>query len=473
MEERTLKAGLLPPPPPLQSDYRLIRRAARWLHCWPSLRHTERQPRLLRASTLFAAVLSCAVAASFAPAHAPAADWSTTLTVGHASSNDGRGYSNPHYGGIDDDTFVYDGTTYGIDIFRTRTNDGKRRIHFSLRDQASGLAVNLPSALVNHGGLQLKWYATHLFSGFNNPSPGEYWSKDEVIQYFGDVGERAALDLAWTLAAPGDLAVTWQGEVSWTGSTLASEYKLRYRQSGSTVDWTEVASVSSPHMLPSLTAGTAYDVQVASVNTQDTTWSDTRTFTWYPTTVPVKPDASTATPGPASFAVSFTQSDAAAHFDYQCNYRKQSGSTWSGYATFASPDVSGTTVSGTITGLEAETAYVIRLRTWPRWRDRGDLRQSSCGPQHHHCINGSRQSPVGSLARLVVRSERGCRCDLGYTVLLGDDLQASMVQQGGVRLRWIGRIDHHEPFGGRYRGGRITERSPVVRLPRESGQHLG
>ncbi|HUB15582.1 MAG TPA: fibronectin type III domain-containing protein [Acetobacteraceae bacterium] len=82
--------------------------------------------------------------------------------------------------------------------------------------------------------------------------------------------------------ATGGLSVTWTPPAVDGTHGAATGFNLRYEASGSGV-WTTVSGVISPYALLGLAAGTAFDVQVQSVNATGTSaWSPTATLATAP-----------------------------------------------------------------------------------------------------------------------------------------------------------------------------------------------
>ncbi len=289
--------------------------------------------------------------------------WTTTLTIG--SSGNLSGYrANTHghgFGTLSPDTFTYLGTDYKIETFLKSSSS------FTITFRSGNFSVRLPSSLENNAHLHLtKGTGTHLDVSWGDLS----WTSFDYYSYTNSTNFRAngnteTITIRLPPGPPESVTATWKGEVSWESGERAASYNLRYRPAGSVDPWTEHQNVTSPYTIEGLTYGTMVDMQVASVNPRATVWSDTQPFTWYGTSIPAKP----ASPDvldieKTQLKVTFKQDDADYEsFDYQFNYRKMSGGSFlDNYATFDAPFVGLVRVKGTISGLEADTAYVIRLR---------------------------------------------------------------------------------------------------------------
>lgn len=84
--------------------------------------------------------------------------------------------------------------------------------------------------------------------------------------------------IALAPGATGGLSVTWTSPTADGTHSAATGFNLRYAISGSGA-WTTVSGVTSPYALLGLAVGTAFDVQVQSVNSAGTSgWSSTATL---------------------------------------------------------------------------------------------------------------------------------------------------------------------------------------------------
>ena len=158
-------------------------------------------------------------------------------------------------------------------------------------------------------------------------------------------------------AAVGTVTVTTtnrQATVSWPQVTNADGYRVAYRVDG-TPSWTEVdvsGGATTTRVIGSLAANTAYEFRVRAVRTghQDGSWSATVEATTRANT-PEAIGGLLLTPSPTAIAARWT---AQTNVAYEIQWRVP-GNAWSSPATT-------TRNSYTISGLDAETAYEVRVR---------------------------------------------------------------------------------------------------------------
>ncbi|MEQ8685278.1 MAG: fibronectin type III domain-containing protein [Imperialibacter sp.] len=123
--------------------------------------------------------------------------------------------------------------------------------------------------------------------------------------------------------------------LSWTASTGAVSYDIRYRVQGTTV-WSTATSVSNSKELTGLSAGTPYQAQVRSVCTIDgsfvSLYSSTLSFTTTGASECTVPTALQATPGTTDATLSWAAQAGAS--GYQVRYRLEGTTAWT-YQTVA------------------------------------------------------------------------------------------------------------------------------------------
>jgi hypothetical protein len=143
----------------------------------------------------------------------------------------------------------------------------------------------------------------------------------------------------------------------------ATSFNLRFSPSG-TATWTTVAGASSPYTLTSLTSGTAYDVELQSVNVAGTSaWSPSSTLATTGSAAPNVPGAVGVAPPPTGTADRLTVTWTAPAVDgthgaangYNLRYSPAGAGTWT--------TVTGVTTSPyVITGLTGASAIDVEVQ---------------------------------------------------------------------------------------------------------------
>jgi hypothetical protein len=143
--------------------------------------------------------------------------------------------------------------------------------------------------------------------------------------------------------------------VSWTTATGASNYTVRYRIQNGT--WSsEITTTTNSYQLAGLQAGTSYEIQ-AKTNCSASSSSGYTTsyvFTTVAPTCPMPTNAALSNITSNSMTLSWTAASGAAN--YTVRYKLSSVSTWT---TLAST----TSLSSTISGLAASSAYDVQVAT--------------------------------------------------------------------------------------------------------------
>jgi Fibronectin type III domain len=149
------------------------------------------------------------------------------------------------------------------------------------------------------------------------------------------------------------LTVTWTAPVVDSAHSAATGFSLRYSLSGSGV-WTTVAGVISPYVLSGLAAGTAFDVQLQSVNAAGpSAWSATTTL-GTATAAPNAPSAASLAEGTgsaliATWATPATDSTHNAAIGFNLQWSPSGAGTWTVVTGVSSPyDLSGLASSAAI-----------------------------------------------------------------------------------------------------------------------------
>ncbi|WP_416866508.1 MAG: fibronectin type III domain-containing protein [Imperialibacter sp.] len=149
---------------------------------------------------------------------------------------------------------------------------------------------------------------------------------------------------------------TNSADISWTASTGAVAYDIRYRVQGTTV-WNYVQSPTNSKQLTGLSGGTSYQVQARSVCTLDGTfvsvYSTTYIFTTQGAAACTTPAGLVATPGTTDASLTWAAQGGA--FSYQVRYRLEGTTTWS-YQTTATNSLN---VSSLVSGMP----YMWTVRT--------------------------------------------------------------------------------------------------------------
>lgn len=145
--------------------------------------------------------------------------------------------------------------------------------------------------------------------------------------------------------------------ISWSATTGATGYSLRYRVSGATT-WTTVSLTSSSYTFSGLTAGTSYEWQVST--TCSSTSSSSYTASQYFTTTSTTTSTCATPTGMTTSAISTTGATlswtaVSGAASYNVQYKLSSATTWTTVTT--------TTNSKTLTGLTAGSTYNWQVQT--------------------------------------------------------------------------------------------------------------
>ncbi|GAB3689729.1 hypothetical protein GCM10027592_06450 [Spirosoma flavus] len=147
----------------------------------------------------------------------------------------------------------------------------------------------------------------------------------------------------------------------WDSVSPSATYEVRYRQAGSSNDWTTVSNINSTTVsLTGLISNTAYDWEVRTIcgNNGSSTFSSTRTFYTPDCTVPVNLQTTNLTTTSAQLNWSFAAANADTR--YQGRYRAVGTTDWIVLDNLTSSGGVGYTV---INGLTSGTAYEWQIRT--------------------------------------------------------------------------------------------------------------
>jgi titin len=165
-----------------------------------------------------------------------------------------------------------------------------------------------------------------------------------------------------TQGSGSNLTVTWSAPLVDSTHDAATAFNLRFAVSG-TGTWASVTSVASPYVLSGLAAGTAYDVQVQSVNAAGTSaWSATDTLTTsaagpYTPNTPAAPSLAQGTGSnlTVTWYAPATSSTASAATSYNLRFSPSGANTWTSVAGVTSPY--------TLTGLSGSAAYDVQVQS--------------------------------------------------------------------------------------------------------------
>lgn len=166
-----------------------------------------------------------------------------------------------------------------------------------------------------------------------------------------------------TQGAGGDLTASWATPPVDSSHGAATGFNLQFSLAGANA-WTVLSNVASPHVLVGLTAGTAYDVQVRSLNAAGASaWSATSTLsTASGASVPNAPSISFVAPPPdgtnSVLTVAWTPPTAdgshPAAAGYNLRYSPSGAGTWT--------TISGVTSPHSIGGLSGAAAIDVEVQ---------------------------------------------------------------------------------------------------------------
>lgn len=184
--------------------------------------------------------------------------------------------------------------------------------------------------------------------------------------------------------AGSNLTVVWTAPPVDVTHSAAISYNVRYSPSGAGA-WTALSNVSSPLTLTGLSAGAAYDVQVASINAAGTSnWSATSTLTTIAAgpAIPNAVAAATLTQGAGSnLTVAWTAPAADSTHSgaslYNLRFSPSGANTWTTAAAVTSPY--------TLAGLTAGAAYDVQIQSansagTAAWSPTSTLATAAAGP---------------------------------------------------------------------------------------------
>ncbi len=170
--------------------------------------------------------------------------------------------------------------------------------------------------------------------------------------------------LSLAQGASGVLIATWSAPAASASQGVATSYNLAFSPAG-TATWTTVPGATSPFNITGLTAGSAYDVRVESINaTGPGPWSATATLATaipgpfapnVPSIVSVAPVADgTVTKLAVAWTAPSADSTHGAATGYNLRYSPSGAGTWTTVTGVSSP--------ATITGLNGGTAYDVQAQ---------------------------------------------------------------------------------------------------------------
>jgi hypothetical protein len=211
--------------------------------------------------------------------------------------------------------------------------------------------------------------------------------------------------IALAPGSTGGLSVTWASPAADSAHSAATGFNLRYAISGSGA-WTTVPGVTSPDALLGLAAGTAFDVQVQSVNAAGTSaWSSTATLA----TAPAAPNApgapSLAQGNGSSLMVSWTAPAAdvthSAATAYNVRWSPSGAGTWTVVTGVSSPYA--------LSGLASDAAIDVEVQASNAggagaWSATSTLTTASAGPfaPNAPAIASVAPPPDGTAGKLAV-----------------------------------------------------------------------
>jgi hypothetical protein len=214
--------------------------------------------------------------------------------------------------------------------------------------------------------------AIHTFGHPNAATPRTGWS-DHDKAFISSPGlsryptlplPGAPVGLALTQGAAGVLIATWSAPASSATQGIATSYNLAFRPAGSGT-WTTVSNATSPFNITGLNPGSAYDVQVESVNTTGSgPWSAIANLATaipgpfapnVPTIVSVVPVADgTVSKLAVAWNAPTTDSTHGAASGYNLRYSPSGTGTWT--------TVTGASSPATIASLNGATAYDVQVQ---------------------------------------------------------------------------------------------------------------
>jgi hypothetical protein len=173
------------------------------------------------------------------------------------------------------------------------------------------------------------------------------------------------IPLAPSLAqgAGGDLIASWTAPSVDSSHGAATGFNLKFSQAGTNA-WTVLSNVTSPHVLVNLTASTAYDVEVQSLNAAGASaWSATSTLsTASATSAPNAPSISFVAPPPdgtnsvltVAWMPPAADGDHPSAASYNLRHSPSGAGTWT--------TIPGVTSPHSISGLSGATAIDVEVQ---------------------------------------------------------------------------------------------------------------
>jgi hypothetical protein len=203
----------------------------------------------------------------------------------------------------------------------------------------------------------------------------------------------------------GGLSVTWTSPTTDSTHSAATGFNLRYAISGSGA-WTTVSGVISPYPLLGLAVGTAFDVQIQSVNSAGiSAWSSTATLATAPA-APSAPGAPSLAQGSGSgLIVSWTAPAAdvthSAATVYNLRWSPSGAGTWTVVTGVSSPYALSGLASGAATDVEVQASNAGGASAWSAT---STLTTASAGPfaPNPPVIASVAPLPDGTAGKLVV-----------------------------------------------------------------------
>jgi hypothetical protein len=203
----------------------------------------------------------------------------------------------------------------------------------------------------------------------------------------------------------GGLSVTWMAPLIDGTHGAATGFNLRYALSGADV-WTAVSGVSSPHTLLGLAVGTAFNVQIQSVNAAGVSgWSSTATLATAPA-APNAPGAPSLAQGSGSdLTVSWTMPPIdgmhSAATVYDLRWSPSGVGTWAVVTGVGSPyDLSGLPSNAAV-DVEVQASNAAGISPWSAT---GTLTTGSGGPfaPNAPAIASVAPCPDGTASKLAI-----------------------------------------------------------------------
>ncbi len=268
---------------------------------------------------------------------------------------------------LDQDSFFWKGNKYAIRRLYDQQSSSESK--FLLRFAKDGNYIRLPSDLESR--------IVFKADGRVHDIAAMSWDSQET-QYYEDVASSEYFQDSQTYnikfyvkpeapAAPTAPAMYDGLIIEWNEVEHATSYKLRYRRDG-TNDWTEqTGTVTSPSYVwrpasPDPERSQDYDVQVGAMNDHGTSWSATTDVDYNPVVPAMLVEIGDRGISTTQIGIGLQElGNYGEYLQYVYNYRKMAGGPWAGWMDFT-PEMSGSGYTASVSGLEAGTRYVIRLR---------------------------------------------------------------------------------------------------------------